>query len=576
MSEPNDRSPSEPKLRVWIPVVLVVLQFALMYGFARFGSTLVQNAIGMTGVPAIVLLGVGLWWMLAKAVPLRERLAGVGVYLVVQGLIVLTHPRYGHFMLAYSIPVTTAALVVALALGAHFSVTARRVAALAVAVLCVAGFGTLRIDTVGGGLNPIVAPRWTPTAADRAEAIGLLPDNKTATLPDTLGPHDWPGFRGAHRDNVVRGVRFSTDWSTPPNVRWRTTVGPGLSSIAVAGDCAFTQEQRGENEVVSCYDLRTGELIWTNVVPARFEDSMGVGPRATPAYYRGKLFAMGATGVFQCIDAATGETRWKHHLGGEEGAHLPQYGFASSPLVVDDAVVVYNCGAGRKQLVAFDVARGGELWSTAEGTRAYSSPHFAKLGDEPQILLLNDTGLQSFLPQTGALLWAHAWPMSRYPRCVQPLFLSEETIALGSTGSTGTRLVRVSKEADGWKTSALWTTRKLRPYFNDCVAHNGFIYGYDGNRLVCLDGETGERRWQGERYGGQVMLVREMELLLVLSEDGEVILLRASPEAPEEVARCTAISGKTWNHPVVAHGVLLVRNAQEAACIELPGLTIAP
>lgn len=573
MSDANEPN-SSAKLRVWFPLLLVVLQFALMYAVVRLGSTLVQNAIGMAGVPILTLLIIVVWWMRSRSVPFLERLGGVILFAIAQGFIVLTHPRYGEFMLAYSVPVMTTALVVTLAMSARASTTTRRILCAGAALLCVGAFAALRVDTVGGGLIPIVQPRWSPTAQERAEALGTVDANRTAALPDAVGPHDWPGFRGPNRDNVVHGVTFCTDWSaTPPNVRWRHPVGPGLSSFAVAGNYAFTHEQRGEDEVVTCYDVRDGEPVWTNRAEARFEDSMGLGPRATPAYDRGKLFVIGATGILQCLDAATGETLWKHHLGGEDD--VPLYGFASSPLVVGLTVLAYNCGAGEKALMAFDIASGEEVWRAAEGTLAYSSPHFTNALGEPQILLMNNTGIQSFVPETGALLWAHDWPMKQYPRCVQPLFLSGDTIALGTTADTGTRVIQVSRENGAWKASERWTTRKFRPYFNDCVAHEGYIYGYDGNRLNCVDGATGERVWQGERYSGQVMLIADMEMLLVMSEDGEVILLKASPEAPEEVARFAALDGKTWNHPVIANGMLLLRNAAEAACIELPDMTLS-
>ena len=576
MNTTNTGQMLQPPFRVRLPLLLLVIQFLLMYGFARFGSTLVENVIGMGLVPGVTTLLIVVWWLRARGVGMRERIADLGLFALAQLLIVLTQPRFGAFMLAYSIPAMTAAVVFALALGAWFSPFARRVLTLAALGLCMAGFFALRIDTVGGGLSPVVVPRWSPTAAERSEAFALPSSNQTATLPDQIGPQDWPAFRGPNRDDTVTGVRFSTDWSTPPEVRWRHPIGPGMSSFAIVGDYAFTQEQRGGEEAVTCYDLQSGALVWANSVTAQFEDSMGLGPRATPAYDRGRLYAMGATGILQCLDAATGATLWKQELGSDGGGDVPQYGFASSPLVVGDLVLVYGCGAGGKGLIAFDCVKGEEVWVAAEGTRAYSSPHLAHLAGTPQALLLNSKGLQSFDPETGALLWEHDWPYNRYPRCVQPLFVSADTIALGTTGEKGTRLVRVTKDHDAWTSEEVWTTRKLRPYFNDGVAYEGFIYGYDGDRLNCIDGATGERRWQGERYGGQIMLVTDMGALLVLSEAGEVALLDASPDAATELARYQAISGKTWNHPVVANGVLLVRNSEEVACIELPGFSTAP
>jgi outer membrane protein assembly factor BamB len=573
MTEANEAEPQRPVLRTRFPIALLAIQFACMYASARFGSTIVHNVIGMGIIPAVVTLIIMVWWLRAKAVSRTERFAGLALFIFAQVVIVFAQPTDGPFILAYSIPTMVAVCVMALSSGSWLSPQGRRIQSVTVIVLCIAGFSALRIETVGGGLTPVVVSRWSPTAAERSATLGVTNEHQRAVLPEQAGPHDWTGFRGPHRDNQVAGLRFATDWTTPPKLRWKQPVGPALSSFAVVGDYLFTQEQRGTEEVVSCYDARTGEPVWSNAVTAQFEDSMGLGPRATPAFDRGKLFTIGGTGIFQCLDAATGETLWKHELG--EG-DVPMYGYASSPLIVGDRVVVYSCGAGRKGLFAFDRESGKEAWFTAEGTHAYGSPHLVQIAGTPQILLMNNTGLQSFATETGAQLWAHDWPYKRYPRCVQPLAVSEDSFALGTTGDMGTRLVRVAQENGAWTTNEVWTTKKLRPYFNDGVAADGFLYGFDGNRLNCVDGATGERRWQGERYSGQVMLIADMDVLLVLSEEGEVVLVEANPDAPKELAKLPVLTGKTWNHPVIANGALFIRNAEEMACIELPDAVLTP
>ncbi|MCC6143059.1 MAG: PQQ-like beta-propeller repeat protein [Candidatus Hydrogenedentes bacterium] len=573
MSEVNESEPHPALIRTRVPVILLILQFVSMYIALRFGSTIVHNVIGMGIIPGIVTIIILIWWLRVRQVPLLERFLGLALFVVAQWVIALMQPFHGEFMLAYSIPAMTTVVVAALSSGTWLSTRGRRIQCVAAILLCVAAFAALRIESVGGGLSPVVVSRWSPSAAERSAALESLAANKRADLPAEVGAQDWPAFRGPHRDNHVAGLRFATDWSTPPRVRWQRPVGPALSSFAVVGNYLFTQEQRGAEEVVSCYDARTGEPVWNNAVTAQFEDSMGLGPRATPAYDRGKLFAIGATGIFQCLDAATGETIWKHELGGGD---VPMYGYASSPLVVGDRVLAYSCGAGRKGLFAFDIANGAEAWFTAEGTNAYSSPQLTEIAGTMQILLMNNTGLQSFAPETGALMWAHDWPYTRYPRCVQPMAVTPDSFALGTTGDMGTRLVRVSHENGAWSTAEVWTSKKLRPYFNDGVALDGSIYGFDGNRLNCVDGATGERRWQGERYGGQIMLIEDMKLLLVLSEAGEIVLVEARPDAATEVARMAVLEGKTWNHPVVAQGAVFVRNAESMACVELPDVETGP
>ena len=161
--------------------------------------------------------------------------------------------------------------------------------------------------------------------------------------------------------------------------------------------------------------------------------------------------------------------------------------------------------------------------------------------------------------------------MKQYSRGIQPVLAGNDSIFLGATGATGSGTVKIEKAGESWKASGGMTTKRLRPYFNDGVENKGFYYGYDGERLACIDFATGERKWQGAMYGGQMLLVADMEMLLIVTEKGEVVLVSAKPDKYDEVARFEAINGKTWNHPVVAHGRLFVRNSDEMACFELPG-----
>ena len=274
--------------------------------------------------------------------------------------------------------------------------------------------------------------------------------------------------------------------------------------------------------------------------------------------------------MLQCLDAATGETLWESNVSDDTGAKLPQWGFASSPLVTDDKVVVFTGASGGKSVIAYDRATGEEAWTSGDGSHGYCSGQLAELGGVPQILMNSNYGIQSYNPETGDLLWEHPWDLGTFARIVQPLLPGNDTVFVGSGFGDGSRLLKVSQEGDVWNVAEEWTTKRFRPYFNDCVAHEGFLYGYDGNRIICVDTATGEQRWKGERVGGQVLLLPDMDIILNITEKGEVVLFKASPDAYTEVARYQALEGKTWNHPVIAHGNLYVRNSEEAVCLKLP------
>ena len=377
---------------------------------------------------------------------------------------------------------------------------------------------------------------------------------------------EWPGFRGPGRDGVVRGVKIATDWQkSPPVELWRRPVGPGWSSFAVAGDLIYTQEQRGDDEVVSCYHLTTGQPVWMHKDAARFwESNAGAGPRATPTLADGRVYTLGATGIVNALDAATGAVVWSRNAADDTGAKLPGWGFTGSPLVVDDGLIVATSG----RLIAYDRASGTPRWTVKSGGGAYSSPQHAVIDGVPQIVLMHTSGAIGVDPATGAQLWQCDWHTDGI---VQPAVLPDGDIVLGSGsgmggGEIGVRRIALTHGSGGWSAEERWTSIGLKPHFNDFVIHAGHAYGFDGGHLACIDLADGQKKWKGGRYGhGQVILIADSDVLLVVSEKGELALVAATPAEHRELARVPAIEGKTWNHPVIVGDVLLVRNDHEMA-----------
>jgi outer membrane protein assembly factor BamB len=224
------------------------------------------------------------------------------------------------------------------------------------------------------------------------------------------------------------------------------------------------------------------------------------------------------------------------------------------------------------RLVAYDVTTGDPRWfGPRDGGGGYSSPHLATIDGVAQILLLRGGGAIGVAPADGALLWEHSWESG--VNIVQPALAADGDILLtagDAMGGLGIRRITVAHGAAGWTVGERWTSRGLKPYFNDFVAHEGHAFGFDGSILACIDLRDGTRKWKGGRYGhGQLVLLPDQDALLVLSEDGELALVSATPDTFTELARFPAIEGKTWNHPVVAGDVLLVRNGEEMAAFRL-------
>jgi outer membrane protein assembly factor BamB len=501
----------------------------------------------------------------------------------------------GFMFPVFAIPIVAIALVAWAVATRTMGDKPRRAALVIVILLATGGWALVRTGGFSGYIDHDFALRWTKTPEERllaqandepvappaatpapapAPAV-VTPDSPAAApavaaaapaaVPATVLSAVWPGFRGPLRDGVVRGVTIETDWTkSPPLEIWRRPVGPGWGSFAVLGDVIYTQEQRGKDELVSAYSLTTGKPVWRHHDAVRFwESNGGPGPRATPTLSDGRVYALGATGLLNALDASTGAVLWSHNAAADTGATLPDWGFSGSPLVVDDMVIVATSGV----LVAYDARTGTRRWVGPEGNAGYTSPQLATIGGVKQVLLMSGTGLASVTPADGKPLWQHDW--KGYP-IVQPSLTPDDGILIVANESSGTRRLAVTHAGSGWTAEERWTSNGLKPWFNDFVVHKGHAFGFDGTILACIDLNDGTRKWKGGRYGGgQLVLLPEQDTLLVISEQGELALVSATPEQFKEIGRAPAIEGKTWNHPVLAGNVLLVRNGEEMAAFRL-------
>jgi len=560
-------------LRLWPGVVAVVVQW-----LAWFVVPIVFPEAGPHGIQVGIFAGlvVVLWWLFFSRAPWLER---VGIIVLIVVAIVATkrvvHKSIagggmGYLLYIYAILVMGLALVAGAAVSRRLSKGPRRATMIGAILLACGVFTLLRTGGITGEGDSDLHWRWTETPEERLLAqAGNEPAALSAPAEARTGA-DWPGFRGPHRDGVIRGARIETDWSkSPPVELWRRPIGPGWSSFAVLGDLLYTQEQRGEDELVSCYNLTTGEPVWRHSDTVRFwESNAGAGPRATPTLGNGRIYALGATGILNALDARDGAVVWSRNAATDTGRNVPHWGFAGSPLVMNDLVIVAASG----QLVAYDAASGHPRWlGQVGGGGGYSSPHLVTIHGVAQILLLKEGGVVSVAPADGTLLWEHSWDTG--VGIVQPAPTADGDILItgaDAMGGIGTRRIAVSHGPNGSTVEERWTSRGLKPYYNDFVVHEGHAFGFDNSILACIDLGDGTRKWKGGRYGhGQLLLLADQDLLLVLSEEGVLALVAATPDEFTQLARAPAIEGKTWNHPVLVGDILLVRNDEEMAAFRL-------
>ena len=536
----------------------------------HFGSMQLSGVLGVAGLT--------IWWILSKGVPVRTRILG---YTTILGItitgIFFGHPSNQLVMFIYGLPTAFSLLI-----GALFVFRNQRWSKrgwIGVFVYATFFIGSLFVRSINhdAAFHFNIAPRWTLSAEEKFIAkletqTAEVSAVDLAMVPTEITQKDWAEFRGPRRDGVVKNAEFDTDWdANPPQQLWRKSVGPAWSSFCVVGDTFFTQEQRDNDEAVVAYSAIDGNPLWILKYPSRFKASLGgVGPRATPTMANGKLYTMGANGRVDCLNPQNGDSLWTFDAMEDRKNPIMQWGFSASPLVHGGQVFLVNSDGPGRGVIALDAETGKRNWRAGKGSHSYSSCQLETIDDVDQIIVTSDWGIQGLEPKRGELLWEHKWDIGPGNRVTQPLVVGN-TVYLTTGYGNGTRRLDIAKtDAGQWDVTEGWTTHLLKPYFNDAVHFEGYLYGFDGPIMVCLDAETGKKQWKGGRYGhGQVLLLPKLRTLLVVTEKGKLVLLEVNPKKRIETAKMQAVEGVTWNHPVVAGKRLFVRNAKEMVCYQL-------
>ena len=437
----------------------------------------------------------------------------------------------------------------------------------------------LQIEFAGNGFRPLFsfgAPdaHYAALEADRGSreletaSEPAAPEPAAEDAPD--GKAYWTDFRGPRRNGLYTETAIRTEWpGTGLKPLWSQPVGGGYASFVVAGGRAFTIEQRRNEEVVAAYDVDTGVEVWTHAWSAHFQETMGgAGPRATPTWHDGRLYALGANGRFVCLDADTGALVWQRDILADGGAANLPWAMSGAPLVVDDLVVVQPGGLRGWSVAAYDRLTGDVVWHVLDDVQAYTSPMLATLGGVRQIVVVTAERAAGLRPDDGTLLWEFAWTVPIVPNIAQPLVVGDARLFLSAGYGKGAALVELTPDGDRFTAATVWETNRMKNKFSSSVLIDGYIYGLDESILACIDAATGELMWKGGRYGyGQLLAAGDH--LLVLTERGEVVLVRATPDAHQEVAGFRALEGKTWNVPAMAGGRILVRNTRQMAAFDL-------
>ncbi len=403
------------------------------------------------------------------------------------------------------------------------------------------------------------------TAMTLRLAAGLLTVLLQARSPATAA--DWPRWRGPDLDGISREKGWSATWPMDgPTPLWRASVGTGFCSVAVSQGRVFTLGNSNETDTVWCLGAKDGRVVWKHSYHCPLEPQYYEGgPHATPTVDGNRVFTLSKRGQVFCFKRATGELVWQKDLMADLGVKKPRWGFAGSPLVDQDLLILNVGGAG----TAMDKATGKIVWTSNPEPAGYATPVPFSLAGERSLLIFSAKALVAVKARTGKELWRYNWETKWDLNTTDPI-VSGDTVFI-STFDRGCALLKF----DASHASVVWQNKNMANHFATCVLADGYLYGVDGNTdappkdLRCVEFATGQIKWRQPGFGLASLLVADAKLI-VLSDKGELAVGPVSTEGFRPSSQAQVLGGKCWTTPAFANGLLYCRNAEGTlVCLDL-------
>jgi outer membrane protein assembly factor BamB len=379
---------------------------------------------------------------------------------------------------------------------------------------------------------------------------------------------DWPQFRGPQQNGASAEKGLLRSWpESGPKVLWKKPIGSGFSSVTTVGGALYTMAIEGESETAFRLRESDGEVVWRVPLGPVFPETFGNGPRSTPTVEGDVVYVLSATGRLHALKTKDGARLWELDLVKELGGRTPNRGFASSPLVDGDLLILEAGGTEGRAVVGLDKKTGKLRWSALDGKPGYVTPLAVTVEGVRQYVFVRtiEGDIVSFLPN-GKVHWKYPWKPGAI---ASPLFLAPNRIFASASEDIGAVLLEVGKGADGNGTvREVWNNRLMKNHFSSSVLYEGHIYGFDNASLKCLVAETGEQKWVHRGYGKGSLILAD-GLLYILSDQGQLILAEATPAGFQEKGKVKVMEGKTWTSPVLSHGRLYLRDEDEMLVLDV-------
>ena len=385
---------------------------------------------------------------------------------------------------------------------------------------------------------------------------------------------DWPQFRGASRDGRSAETGLLPKWEAAgPRVAWRRPIGEGFSGFAISKDRLYTMyagEHEGKpTEFAAALEAATGRELWRTPIGEKLDTQFGNGPRATPAVAGEWVYVLGSRGTLASLSAKDGSVRWKLELTEAFGSKVPTWGFSGSPLVDGDKVIIEGGGPKGMSFDAVDAATGKVAWSFGDGPEepGYGSPLAVELAGRRQYVHFVAGKIRG-IDANGKEIWSHPWPEGETH--AMPVFIPPDRILGSGVEGVGSALLRIAKGAGGATVTEVWKNPAFRTHFNASIVQGDHLYGFDNATLKCIAVKDGSLAWSKRGLGKGSLVVVDGHLL-VLADDGRLLLVEASPKAYVERGSVQALEGRCWTPPAVSDGRVFLRNHTEIVAYDIKG-----
>jgi outer membrane protein assembly factor BamB len=386
-------------------------------------------------------------------------------------------------------------------------------------------------------------------------------------------PLEWPAWRGSQGDGISSETGLLSDWThDQPKESWRVPLGLGFSAIAVSNGVLYTEVGEEDEGAEYCVALsgETGEEIWRHRIGDLYKSAIGDGPRATPAVNSGKVYAVSAHGDLWCLDVIDGRPLWNLDLYERFPAERPLYGVSSSPVIYRD-LLLYNVG-GRdgSSLVALDKDSGELRWASADDAPGYSTAIVARIADRTQAIFFTGEGAVGVSPDKGTVLWRYDWETFGNANAATPV-VGQDHVFISSGYGAGAALIQISQEGRRYTAAKVWENPQIQNQYSSAILWQGYLYGFSGGVLTCVDFESGEIVWRKRGFQHGSLLAVNAGYMLVLGYRCSLALVELAPQGYREHGRVQAFSedARCLTVPSVANGELFIRNESEIVAFDL-------